>query len=319
MTPAPETKRKPSKPSRAAVTRIPASTKLLRKLLGVLDDRTANQHVRDEARACSFCGTSGRRADGSWLDPQPSISGVMGPGDKPTKPDPSWQQIVTAVAAAAGGAAWVSAVGSGVVALRLRQADLPIEPVVALMSTVHRFAIGAGILTGPLLAGFIAFLADWALVPTEVSEGGRDLRPRQGLAAVTILGGGALVYLILRPPLETLAFESAAVVFAVVITLEVLHQMGVKRHRFAERVAIFLSVLVAAGAGAILAEAFGAPSFDEAEITIRDRPVQVTGGYITTTEHSVVLSTRCEVVEAVPRDEIARISVGPDDVTRTQC
>ena len=71
---------------------------------------------------------------------------------------------MTAVAAAAGGAAWVSAVGSGVVALRLRQADLPIEPVVALMSAEHRFAIGAGILIAPLLAGFIGFLVDWSWV-----------------------------------------------------------------------------------------------------------------------------------------------------------
>ena len=78
--------------------------------------------------------------------------------------DLTWRQVVTAVAAAAGGAAWVSAVGSGVVALRLRQADLPIEPVVALMSAEHRFAIGAGILIAPLLAGFFGFLVDWSWV-----------------------------------------------------------------------------------------------------------------------------------------------------------
>jgi hypothetical protein len=64
----------------------------------------------------------------------------MGSTDDSAKQDVNWQQVVAAVAAAAGGAAWVSAVGSGVVALRLREADLPIEPVVALMSTEHRFA-----------------------------------------------------------------------------------------------------------------------------------------------------------------------------------
>jgi hypothetical protein len=134
----------------------------------------------------------------------------------------------------------VSAVGSGVVALRLRQADLPIEPVVALMSAEHRFAIGAGILIAPLLAGFIGFMADWVahlLFP--------DYRQRKVLAAVTVLAGGALVYGILRPP--------------------------------------------------------------------------ITGGYITSTEHSVVLSPHCEVTEAVPRDQIERISVGPDEVTRSHC
>jgi hypothetical protein len=53
------------------------------------------------------------------------------------------------------------------VALRLRQADLPVEPVVALMSTEHRFAIGAGILAAPLLAASIGFLVDWLLTPTD--------------------------------------------------------------------------------------------------------------------------------------------------------
>ena len=237
----------------------------------------------------------------------------MVPAAKPTKPDLSWQQVVTAVAAAAGGAAWVSAVGSGVVAVRLRQADLPIEPVVALMSTEHRFAIGAGILIAPLLAGFIGFLADWA-GGNKVPHG-----QRQALAAATVLGGGALVYLVLKPPFETLAFECVAVAATVPLAFHFLREEPEQRHRFQERLAVFLSVLVAAGAGALLAESFGSPTFDETEITIRDQPVRVTGGYITSTEHSVVLSTRCEVIEAVPRDDIARISVGPDEVTRSDC
>jgi hypothetical protein len=237
----------------------------------------------------------------------------MVPTDKPTDSDLSWQQVVTAVAAAAGGAAWVSAVGSGVVALRLRQADLPIEPVVALMSAEHRFAIGAGILIAPLLAGLIGFLADWA--------GGKKVthRQRQALAIGTVLVGAALVYFLLRPPFETFAFECVAVAAAVPIAFQFLPREPEKRHRFKERLVVFLSVLVAAGAGAVLAESSGLPSFDETEITIRDQPVPVTGGYITSTEHSVVLSPSCEVIEAVPRDEIARIRVGPDDVTRTEC
>lgn len=80
-----------------------------------------------------------------------------------------------------------------------------------------------------------------------------------------------------------------------------------------------LAVLVAAGAGAIVAEVFRSPSFDETKITLRDQPAPITGGYITSTEHSVVLSPRCEVIEAVPRDQIQRISVGPDEVRRSHC
>ena len=78
-------------------------------------------------------------------------------------------------------------------------------------------------------------------------------------------------------------------------------------------------MLAAAGAGAVLAETFGSPSFDETEIILRDHPAHVTGGYITSTDQSVVLSPGCEVIEAVPRSEIARITVGPGEVTRTRC
>ena len=131
----------------------------------------------------------------------------------------SWRQVVAAVAAAAGGAAWVSAVGSGAVALRLRQADLPIEPVVALMSAEHRFAIGAGILIAPLLAGFIGFLADWKL-------GGDKIRKRQALAAGTILVGAGLMYFVLRPPFESFALECGAVAVAVPFAFEVLKIRG---------------------------------------------------------------------------------------------
>jgi Na+/proline symporter len=251
----------------------------------------------------------------------------MGPTDDTAKPDVKWQQVVTAVAAAAGGAAWVSAVGSGVVALRLREADLPIEPVVALMSTEHRFAIGAGILAAPLLAGSIGFLADSVLTTKdrviqskgEPRQDKQIRRLRQGLAVVTVLLGLVLVYYVLKPPLETLALQGLAVVAAVAIAFEFLPDEAEKRHGFQERVAIFLAVLVGAGVGAIIAESFETPSFDEAKITIRDDQSVVTGGYITSTDHAVVLSTRCEVIEAVPRDRIERISVGPGEIKRTHC
>jgi Na+/proline symporter len=185
----------------------------------------------------------------------------MGPTDDTAKPDVKWQQVVTAVAAAAGGAAWVSAVGSGVVALRLREADLPIEPVVALMSTEHRFAIGAGILAAPLLAGSIGFLADSVLTTKdrviqskgEPRQDKQIRRLRQGLAVVTVLLGLVLVYYVLKPPLETLALQGLAVVAAVAIAFEFLPDEAEKRHGFQERVAIFLAVLVGAGVGAIIA------------------------------------------------------------------
>ncbi len=245
----------------------------------------------------------------------------MGATDDTAQQDVKWQQVVTAVAAAAGGAAWVSAVGSGVVALRLREADLPTEPVVALMSTEHRFAIGAGILAAPLLAASIGFLADsvWASEDRVAEREDKQIRRlRQGLAVVFVVLGLVLVYYVLRPPLETLALEGLAVVAAVAVAFELLPDDADTRHGFKERVAIFLAVLVGAGVGAIIAESLESPSFDEARITIRDQSV-VTGGYITSTDNAVVLTTRCEVIEAVPRDRIERISVGPGEVKRTHC
>ena len=245
----------------------------------------------------------------------------MGSTDDSAKQDLKWQQVVGAVAAAAGGAAWVSAVGSGVVALRLRAADLPTEPVVALMSTEHRFAIGAGILAAPLLAASIGFLADsvWASEDRVAEREDKQIRRlRQGLAVVFVLLGLVLVYYVLSPPLETLALEGLAVVAAVAVAFELLPDDADTRHGFKERVAIFLAVLVGAGVGAIIAESLESPSFDEARITIRDHSV-VTGGYITSTDNAVVLTTRCEVIEAVPRDRIERISVGPGEIERTHC
>ena len=215
----------------------------------------------------------------------------------------------------------MSAVGSGVVALRLREADLPTEPVVALMSTEHRFAIGAGILAAPLLAASIGFLADsvWASEDRVAEREDKQIRRlRQGLAFVFVVLGLVLVYYVLKPPLETLALEGLAVVAAVAVAFELLPDDANTRHGFKERVAIFLAVLVGAGVGAIIAESLESPSFDEARITIRDQSV-VTGGYITSTDNAVVLTTRCEVIEAVPRDRIERISVGPGEIERTHC
>jgi hypothetical protein len=220
----------------------------------------------------------------------------------------SWQQIVTAVAAAAGGAAWVSVVGSGVVALRLREAELPVEPVVALMSNEHRFAIGAGILVAPFFAGLIACIADWALAgdPDKLSH-----RKRQGLAVAMVISGLALAYFVLDLAHETIVTEGVLVLIAVVLALSFLKNEPEIRHTFREVLVIFLAVLVAAGIGAVLAEAWRTPSFDEVRITVHDQGRPVVGGYVTSTDHVVVVATKCGVIEAVPRTEITRIIVGP--------
>jgi hypothetical protein len=97
-------------------------------------------------------------------DPQLADASGERPGNAVDAKRVSWQHVVAVIAAAAGGAAWVSAVGSAVVGLRLENANLPIESVVALMSTEHRFAIGAGYLIAPLFVGLVGFVVDWLVI-----------------------------------------------------------------------------------------------------------------------------------------------------------
>jgi energy-converting hydrogenase Eha subunit A len=179
---------------------------------------------------------------------------------------------------------------------------------VALMSNEHRFAIGAGILIAPLFAGLVAFLADWALA----SEPGKlSHRRRQGLAVLTVIGGLVLAYLVLDLSRETMAAEGLLVLVAVLLALQFLKREPEIRHSFLERLVIFLSVLVAAGIGAVLAEAKSSPSFDDVSITVHGDGGPIAGGYVTSTDHVVVVATKCDVIEAVPRTEITRITVGP--------
>jgi hypothetical protein len=228
---------------------------------------------------------------------------------------PLWQQMVAVVAAAAGGAAWVSTVGSGIVALRLEHAHLPVEPVVALMSAEHRFAIGAGFFAAPLLAGFVGFLVDWAFAGSDekVPHGYRQI-----LATATTAAGFWGVARLLRLPVDQALIQGAAVVAGVVFTFQVLKREPERRHRFDERVGVFIAVLVAAGTGALVYERrTDEMTFAAATITLKDgEPVQ--GGYLTSTDFAVVLVRQdkgCTVVEAVPRTLIARIRVGPGSVS----
>jgi hypothetical protein len=252
-----------------------------------------------------------------------AIHGPVGILLRPTPPtnELTWQRVATLVAAAAGGAAWVSAVGSGVAALRLNRADLPVEPVVALMPAEHRFLLGAGLLILPLIAGLVAFFVDWAIARARDSQK-VPLRKRQLLAVGTFLAGASFAYLFFDLPIQTLLIETLAVVIAAVIALHVFED---RRHSFHEALIVSLAVLGAAGAGAVIAESprmarlWHSATFDQAELTIRGQSPSVTGGYITSTEHAVLLTTDCGVIEAVPRDLIARITVRPDQQPPRAC
>jgi hypothetical protein len=173
------------------------------------------------------------------------------------------------------------------------------------MSPEHRFAVGAGYLTLPLLAGLVGFLIDWVV----------DLgdRPRQGVAFASIVLAGALWYVLLDPPFYVFATEVAAVAVVVPLVFEFLKPE--QRHQLDERVIVFLAVLIATAVGAFAAERLRTPQFDQTVIDYGDSG-RVEGGYITSTETAVVVVTgrdRCRLVQAVPRSLITRIAVDEDN------
>jgi hypothetical protein len=189
------------------------------------------------------------------------------------------------------------------------------------MSAEHRFAIGAGLLVGPLLAASIAFLVDWAYQGGPTPPGRQRPQHRKKLAASACVAGSALVFALLQPPsLTFVVVEIVAVAAVVPATLYFLERSNWGLHTFEERLTVFASVLVAAGFGAIVAEGISSRStFDDAEIVLEGASPPVTGGYLTSTEHAIVLTPSCEVVEAIPRARIASIKIGPGQVTRDRC
>jgi hypothetical protein len=254
------------------------------------------------------------------------------PADHTQDKDDFWRQVIVGAATAAGSVAWISAIGSGIMALRLGNADLPIEPVVALMSPEHRFAVGAGILAGPLLAGFFAALVDWFVCTRRATDGREiDTKDRQYLAVLTILLSAPFGYGLLRPPPLIFAAQVAAVVVTVTIALAHLHVERhisgrvippVAPHSFRERVIVFLAVLVSVGAVSVAAERIGPTRFDAASITVTDSADPVEGGYITSTDYAVLVmptDADCPMIKAVPRDQIVRIEVSDTDADTPEC
>jgi hypothetical protein len=214
-----------------------------------------------------------------------------------------WQRILAAMAAAAGSAAWVSAVGSAVMGARLDNAGMPIESVVSLMPAEQRFAIGVGHLLAPLFVGLLGFLVDWALT-AQRNKTIRD-RPREertplplwarrfarpALAVATILIGAWIGDVLLEPPSETLY---AMQLVAIVVAVGTVWWFGPTRGTSAsERGAVFLLVLVLAGVIAFGFEVRQDPQFDFAAVRFQDSDeAPVAGYYVTTTSASVLLIT----------------------------
>ena len=258
-----------------------------------------------------------------------------------------WENILTAIAAAAGSAAWVSAVGSGVMGARLENAGMPVQSVLALMPPEQRFAIGVNHLLAPLFVGLVGFLADWVLTSRRKAPdhptGPGDWRsrltkdvfnvkrfrrsPRRRLAAATIVVGALLGLLLLEPPsLWLYLLQIAAIVVALVGVYVFGSAQGTGT---TERGIVFVLVLVLAGVIAFAFERVAGDRFDFAAVRFKEASAApIAGYYVTTTADALLLVTlgdeddpeRCPPdrglarITAVPDDQIERVWIGPRDV-----
>jgi hypothetical protein len=266
-------------------------------------------------------------------DPPSSREPAPGPDEQQTPPpgdastDASnplrWQNILAAVAAAAGSAAWVSAVGSGVMGARLENAGMPVGSTLALMPAEQRFAIGASYLIAPLFVGLVGFLADVALTTQMAREKEKEKEKerradgssaastgprllvwcrdrfreatlkgsfRRRLAAVMIALGGVVGAWLLEPPSPLLYLLQIG---AIIIALTLVYVFGPGEGETpSERGAVFLLALVLAGVLAFAFEQRRDPKFDFTAVRFKDSGgPPLAGYYVTTTSNAVLLIT----------------------------
>jgi hypothetical protein len=274
----------------------------------------------------------------SQREKQSSGLGVEEPacGDEVKRDDEGgslgWQSILAAIAGAAGGAAWVSAVGSAVMGARLDNAGLPVESVVSLMPTEQRFAIGVGHLLAPLFVGLLGFLADLALTAhwsrSKRAHPDREARARPWkralLAAATIVVGAWIGDVLLEPPSLTLYMLQLAVLIVAVAAVWWFGENDGESPR--ERGVVFLLVLVLAGVIAFGFEVQANARFDFAAVRFQDAGQAPLAGYYVTTSSAAVLlitlgdeadPTRCprttalRRISALPVRDIDVVWIGP--------
>jgi hypothetical protein len=230
--------------------------------------------------------------------------------------------------------------------MRLREAHLPIEPVVALMSNEHRFAVGASYLLVPLLAGLVGFLVDLAYAPdsqrpdavappgrraTRQGQGeqgvsgqsrGRTRETNRALRAAAVLAAGvALLAVLLRLPAVQVLVQGVALIATVLVAIRFFRRRHLE-HGLNEHLFVFLAVLIVSGLTALFVERFRHAEFSSATVVLKDGGGEVKGGYVTSTEQVVVLVTRsgsCGIINAVPRALIETIEVGPATVRPPDC
>jgi hypothetical protein len=150
--------------------------------------------------------------------------------------------------------------------------------------------------------------------------GSRRAWRREILAGMATVLGFSIVAFLVRLPIDAALIQGAVVVGTVPLGLYLLRDATPQS--LEERVWMALAVLTTASAAALAVERVRDTTFDEATIALRGGGASVSGAYVTSTDYAVVLAVKagsCAVIQAVPRDRIERITVGPKLVDPPAC
>ncbi len=205
----------------------------------------------------------------------------------------SWKPILAVIGSVAGGAAWVSVVGSVVMAERLSSAGVAPSSAVSLVPVEHRFVVGMRFLAIPLLIAVVVFLALYFARDRDHGPDDENVPGREPRGARSILGALAAAGLILTCAFaDGTAPVAQALLGALSLGVPLLIWFAVKRcGGFTEAgVIIFVAVAFAAGLGAYLYERGRDPRMELA--VAAEKSGATTGGYyLTKTGDSVYLIT----------------------------
>jgi hypothetical protein len=213
--------------------------------------------------------------------------------DKEETKTPGVTSALAIVGAVAGGAAWVSVVGSFILAARLQPLGVPPGPTVSLVPTEHRFVVGLGFLAAPLIAAVVAYLVLLYVRPQDGTEDERlnppGASPRGLFAVCSVAAVGGAVVGALSDSASSWG-TAVLVVLPFVAAFLIYHAVRRTAGWMQAGLALFAGVAAYAGLMALVYEAGRDTRLDIAALVRKDGTV-VTGFYVSKTDTAVYLVT----------------------------
>jgi len=201
----------------------------------------------------------------------------------------TWRPVLAIAGAVVGGAAWIAALGSAVMWLRLDRVDASPAPTVALLPTDYRLLLGARYLLVPLVLALLGLVVILLLRRDDDERhtlNERGTWPR-GLVPVLVVLGLFGDYAVTKSGLsdDDKFWLIAVIVVAAFATLGAVWRV----RGFLLGVLLMLGcILVFSGGIALLFEALRSPKFDIGVITGKDGSA-LGGFYLAQTDDSVLL------------------------------